>query len=137
VKHSLPHVDIECQRSVNDRWLSIMVNHRVMWPLWSIYIFLTVFVWYKAQEYSVVALSMKSVVTVPEDVVGISHTYLPIKAAISVFMDACDQSPLIIRKMPQQKSLTLCKRSFSKWGRERFSFSFGYNGGEYCVYDCV
>ena len=80
---------------------------------------------------------MKSVVTVPEDVVGISHTYLPIKAAISVFMDACDQSPLIIRKMPQQKSLTLCKRSFSKWGREHFSFSFGYNGGEYCVYDCV
>jgi hypothetical protein len=50
---------------------------------------------------------MKYVITVPEDVVGTSHTYLPIKAAISIFMDACDEVPLIFPKMQEQKSLTL------------------------------
>jgi len=32
---------------------------------------------------------MKSVVTVLENIAGISHTYLPIKAAMSLFMEAC------------------------------------------------
>jgi hypothetical protein len=45
---------------------------------------------------------MKYVVSVPEDATGISHTYLPIKAAISVFMDAGDQAPLILPKMQDQ-----------------------------------
>ena len=54
---------------------------------------------------------MKEVVTVPEDVARISHTYLPIKASISIFMDACDQGPLILPKMQDQISLTLCWRS--------------------------
>jgi len=42
---------------------------------------------------------MKYVVTVPEDVAEISCTYLPRKAAISLFMDAWDQAPLILPKM--------------------------------------
>ena len=50
---------------------------------------------------------MKQVVTVLEDVAGISRTYLLIKPAISLFMDACDQAPLLLRKMQDQKSLTL------------------------------
>jgi len=54
---------------------------------------------------------MKYVVTVPEDVARISCTYLPIKAAISFFMDAFDQAPLILSKMQDQISLTLCWRS--------------------------
>ena len=51
---------------------------------------------------------MKYVVTVPEDVAGISRTYLPIKAAISFCMDAFDQAPLILPKMQDQILLTLC-----------------------------
>jgi predicted esterase YcpF (UPF0227 family) len=43
-----------------------------------------------AHKYLVVALVMTSVVTVLDDVVGISCTYLPIKASILFFMDACD-----------------------------------------------
>ena len=46
---------------------------------------------------------MKLAVTVPEDMVGIFHTYLLIKAAISLFMDACDQAPLILPKMEDPK----------------------------------
>jgi len=42
---------------------------------------------------------MKYVVTVPEDVVEICRTYRPIMAAISLFIDACDQAPLILLKM--------------------------------------
>ena len=42
------------------------------------------------------------VVTVPEDVAGISRTYVPITAAISLFMDACDEMPLIFQQMQDQ-----------------------------------
>jgi hypothetical protein len=37
---------------------------------------------------------MKKVVTIPEDVARISRTYLPIKAAISFFIDFGHQAPL-------------------------------------------
>jgi len=40
--------------------------------------------------------------------VGISCTYLPIKAALSLFLDACDEVPLILPKMEDQKLLMLC-----------------------------
>jgi hypothetical protein len=78
-----------------------------MWSLLSTYIILTVFVPYKVQEQFVVTRLMKYVITVPEDVVGTSHTYLLIKAAISMFIDACDEVPLIFPKMQEQKLLTL------------------------------
>jgi hypothetical protein len=55
----MPHLQSERQQSVNDCWLSIMVNHSAMWRLLSIYIVLTVIIHYKAQEYLVVALKMK------------------------------------------------------------------------------
>ena len=42
---------------------------------------------------------------------GFPDAYLPIQAAISFFMDACDQAPLILLKMQVQISLTLCWRS--------------------------
>jgi hypothetical protein len=51
---------------------------------------------------------MKKVVTVPEDVARIYCTYLLIKAALSFFIDACDQAPLILPKMQDQISMTLC-----------------------------
>jgi hypothetical protein len=51
---------------------------------------------------------MKYVVTVPEDVARISSTYMPIKAVISFFMDVCDHAPLILPKMQDLISLTLC-----------------------------
>ena len=49
----------------------------------------------------------KIFVTVPEDMAAISHTHLPIKAAISSFLDTSDQVPLILPKMQDQKSSTL------------------------------
>ena len=42
---------------------------------------------------------MTYVVTVPEDVAGISRTLLPIKAAIALSMGACDQALLILQQM--------------------------------------
>jgi hypothetical protein len=51
---------------------------------------------------------MKSVVTVWEAVVEIYLVYLPIKAAKSLFMDACDSMQLILLKMQEQKLLTPC-----------------------------
>ena len=70
----------------------------MMWSLFSIYIVLTGFVGQRAHEHWVVALWMKYLITVLEDVVDISNTYLPITAAISLFMDASDQVPLILPK---------------------------------------
>jgi len=51
---------------------------------------------------------MKYVLTVTEDVARISRTYLPIKAAIFLLMDASDEAPLIIPKTQDQISLMLC-----------------------------
>jgi len=65
---------------------------------------------------------MKWVVTVLEDVAGISGTYLPIKTAISLFMVACDQVPVMLPNMQNKKSLTLRWLSFSRWGTEHLSF---------------
>jgi len=59
-----------------------------------------------------------------------------IKAAIFMCMDACDQVPLILPKMQDPKSLMLCWRSFSRWGRECFTSFFCNKGGQYFVYDC-
>jgi len=67
---------------------------------------------------------MKYVVNVPEDVAGIPCTYLPIKAAIYLFMNAGDQAPLILLKMQDLKLLTLCCRSLSGCGRLRESVHF-------------
>ena len=80
---------------------------------------------------------MKWVVTVPDDVAEIFCTFLPITAAISLFMDACDQVPLIIPKMQDPKSLTLRLRSFSWCARERFACFFGNKDGQYYVYDSI
>jgi len=114
-----------------------MVNYSAMWPLLSIYMDLTVFVRWKVQEYLVVGLWIKWVVTVLVDVVGIFRTYLPIKAAISLFMDTCDQEPLLLPKMQDPKSLRLHWRSFSRWGREGFPCFSSNTGGQYFLYDCI
>jgi hypothetical protein len=45
---------------------------------------------------------MTYVVTVPEDVAGISRIHLAIKAAIFLVMEACDQAPLILPKILDQ-----------------------------------
>jgi len=80
---------------------------------------------------------MKWVIARLEDLAGIFHTYLPIKAAISLFMDACDQALLIVPKMEDPNWLTLHWRSFSRWGGEHFTFSFCNKDGQYFVFDCI
>jgi len=60
---------------------------------------------------------MDEVVTVPEDVAGISHTYVSIQAAKFLFMDACGQVPPISQMMQEQKLLMLSWRSFSGLSR--------------------
>jgi len=70
-----------------------------------------------------------------QHVVGIFCIYVPIKAAISLFMDACDHAPLILPKMEDPKMLTLRCHSFSSRGREHFAFSLYFKDGQYFVYD--
>jgi len=112
-----------------------MVDHSAMWPLLSIYIVLAGFVDHKAQEHFVVALNMKYIVTVREDVLGIFRTYLSIDAAISLFMDASDYVSLILPKRQEQKLLTIHRCSFSRWCRECLTFSLSYIGSRYNVYE--
>jgi hypothetical protein len=56
----------------------------------------------------VAGLQMKSVVTVWAAVAGMYLAYLPMEAAKSLFMDACDSMQLILLKMQEQKLLTPC-----------------------------
>jgi len=73
----------------------------------------------------------------PRAWVGIFRTYLPIQAAITLSIDACDQAPHILPKMQVHQSLTVCWHSFSRWCRERFASVFRYTGGQYYVYGYV
>ena len=61
--------------------------------------------------------------------------YQPIKAANSRYIDVCDHSPIRLPKMQEQKSLTLCWRLFSQWGRECVTFSSAYKGSLYLIYE--
>jgi len=45
-------------------------------------------------------------------------------------MDAFAQVPLILPKMQDQKSSTLCWRSFSRWGRKGIAVCFENKGGQ-------
>jgi hypothetical protein len=85
----------------------------------------------------VAGLQMKSVVTVWAAVAGMYLAYLPMEAAKSLFMDACDLAPLIIPKMRDQKSLALRWRSFSWCGRGHADSSLAYNDREYSISDSL
>jgi len=102
----------ECPRSVNDLWLRIMDNQSAMWRLLSIQEVFTASIGYNAPEHSVAGMRMKYVVTAREAVTGISLAYLPIEAANAMVIDVSDQATLTLRKMRDQKWLTLCRCSF-------------------------
>jgi hypothetical protein len=68
-------------------------------------------------------------------VARISRIHLPTKAAISFFMNVCDQAPLILLKMQDQISLMLHWRSFSWWGMEGIAICFAYNGSQKFLYN--
>jgi len=53
-----------------------------------------------------------------------SRLFLPLKAANTSFMDVCNQSPVRLPKMQDQKSLVLSWCTFSGWGRERIAIIF-------------
>jgi len=56
---------------------------------------------------------------------------------MSLFMNVCDQAPLILQKMQDQKLLMLRWLSFSRWGREGIAISIANKGGQYFIYGCV
>jgi len=77
---------------------------------------------------------MQSAATVPEAVMEISQASLLPKAAMTLRMNACDQAPIIVPKMQDEKSLTLHWCSFSSWGMEAITISFANQGGQWLVY---
>ena len=77
-----------------------------------------------------VALELKSVVTVPEAVAGISHTYMHIITAMTLFKNTCDQATLILPKRQDQKSLMLGASTFSRCSREGIAICYSYTGGQ-------
>lgn len=63
--------------------------------------------------------------------VGLSHSYLCIKAAISFFVNTCNQVPFILPKMQDQTLFTCSWHSFSRCGRVCEYARFANQGGEY------
>jgi len=47
------------------------------------------------------------------------QSVLPLKVAKNSFMTDCNLSAVLFPRTHDQQSLTLCERSFSRWGRER------------------
>jgi len=59
---------------------------------------------------------------------SISLPLLPIKGANTPFMTRCNQSPVRLHNMQDQKLLTVCWPSFAGCGRECMSLFFDYKG---------
>jgi len=62
---------------------------------------------------------------------SISLSLLHTKVAYTSFMNLCNQLPLRLPKMQDQKLLTLHWLSFPGWGRERIFLVFDSNGRQY------
>ena len=60
---------------------------------------------------------------------------LPIKAAKNSFVTDYNLSEVWFPRTDEQKSLTLCWRSFSWWGREGIANCFAYKGNRKFLYD--
>jgi len=54
-----------------------------------------------------------------------------------MYRDPDGHIALWLTMMEDQQLLMLRWQSFSKWGKEHFTFSFSYKGGQYFVYDCL
>jgi len=59
------------------------------------------------------------------------------KAVKTMNIDRNGHIVLCLTVMEGQESLTLRWETFSRWGIERFSFSFAYKGSQWFVYDCL
>ena len=60
--------------------------------------------------------------------------FSPIKGGNTSIMWTPCQIAFLLPDLHDQKLLTLRRRSFSRWGRERFAFFFASKGCQYCCY---
>jgi len=64
-----------------------------------------------------------------------SWAFYHTKAVKTMYTDHNGHIVLWLTMMEVQQWLTLGWRSFSWWGRERFTVSLAYKGSQYCIYD--
>jgi len=137
VKHSLPHLENECQRSVNDFWCCIFGNMSGAWSHPSI-------------NKDMAAIICRYVQDIPATSSGTVTTYLMYRATTTyscsfyhtktvktMYIDHNGQIAPWLTMMESQQSLTLHWHLFSRWGRERFTSLFSYKCGHYFVNDCL
>jgi len=62
---------------------------------------------------------------------------LPIQAAKDITIHHSDQVSYLLPDLQDQKLLTLCWRSFSKWGTELVTVCFAYIGGQELICECL
>jgi len=72
-----------------------------------------------------------------DGVTKLSCTVLAEKAASTLYMNYCHKVTLRLPKLKDQKSLRLCWRWFSEWGRERATVVFALKGGRCLIYRCL
>jgi len=65
----------------------------------------------------------------------VSLSVFPIKAANTLIMNRNDHIAFDLTGLQDQKSLTLCRRSISQWGRERETRSVANKGSQYPIYE--
>jgi len=131
---SLPDPEHERQWSVNDFRPCIMVDQSARWPLMFIYGVLIGFIGKNIQNLWVAALNTNWVVIMSKSVAGQSPTHQSMKAAKTFFIDVYDHLPPRFHKIQDQKSLSLCWRLLSRWGRESVGLCFAYTVGQYVYY---
>ena len=65
---------------------------------------------------------------------SVSLSLLPIMGGSTSIVYIPDQIVFVLPDLQDRKSLTLCSRSCSRWGRELLAFFFAYRGGQCCSY---
>jgi len=73
-----------------------------------------------------------------QDGVGtVSQSVMPINGARNSFLTFCNLSAVWSPRIQDQQLLTHCWCTFSRWGRERFTFSFNFKVCQSFIHDSV
>jgi len=134
---SLPHAENQRQLSINNFWSRIFGYPSSTWFQTSIKEELTAAVGRWARDIPTTASWTVTTYFIYNAATHSSWAFEPMNIVKMLYCDNHSCIACWLPMMKGQKPLMLRWRSFSWWSRERVPSSFAYEGGQYCIYDCL
>jgi len=121
---------IECQQSVNDIWSCIFGNMSGAWSKASIKKDMAAFIGRYVRD--ILATSSGTVTTyfIYRATTKHSWAFWHMMTVKTMYIDNNRHIVLWLTMIEGQQLLTLCWRSFWRWGSKRFTFTFAYKGSQ-------